>query len=102
MFKEYIRSEIDFHIAATQIVGEFNNLKKLNDYTFVPLYQGYVPKEEIVQNIFPLLHKYLKDNNDTRNCETVIDYYNVSNSCITGVQIKFISEAKAREINSQN
>jgi len=102
MFATFSTNNIDLHVAASQVVVAFNKLNKVNDSTFVPLYQTYVEVQTVVENLWPLLNKFLAQNGDTRNCEAHVQHYNVSNSVITGVYIKFISETKARQIKEEN
>ena len=87
MFTKFTTDTIDLHVAASQVVGAFNTLTKVNSLTFVPLYQEYVDTKTVIENLWPILDVYLKKNNDTRNCEAIVEHYNVSNSIVTGISV---------------
>lgn len=102
MFQRFSTDTIDLHVAATQVVAAFNELRKVNDYTFVPLWQEYVNTEDVVHHLWPMLNQYLQKNNNKLNCEASVNHYEVSNSVITGVVVKMVTDARVKQVQEEN
>jgi hypothetical protein len=102
MFQRFSTDTIDLHIAASQVAGAFNNLKKVNDYTFVPLWQEYVDTQTVVKNLWPIIDKYLKSNKNKLNCEAAVDHYELSDSVVTGILVKMVTDARVKQVQEEN
>lgn len=96
---------IHLHVLASKVLDSFLNLKKIGDSSYVPLWKGKVPEDQLVSEFWHILVKtFSTDNLKYNNCKAQIQYQHDSNNVIfeTGILVTYITDYEKLKIEQHN
>lgn len=97
--RKFSLDKIALHVDALNIVSKFNELQKINDITYVTLWDSVVHEDVIVHNFWGILNDTFKsDGNKYKNCKIEIQY---PGGC-TSFKIQYVTDHEMMKITAEN